>query len=131
MEVEVTGCCGVGEIEDLSHCSGPESAMKEFCEIIYEEGTMDDPYGEEGNKRGNIPKNLYTFTGVVKHTDNSSSSRGFTYAPDFKAFILKHKLGTVVESKGRTNIHNHPTHVIKVYVWSVNQRNLKAWHKQH
>ncbi len=123
MYITNTQCCAVCEIGSLSQHKTPVIAMKTFCTLLANGrryiGTMKNPYG------------FYIFTGVVEHTDNSPAERNFTYGPDFAAYIIKNKLGSVSESVPMINRANHPNHVVKVWVWAPDPENLAKWHAKH
>ena len=74
------------------------------------------------------PAAFYIFTGVVGYTKSKGKPR---YGPEFANFISEHKLGTVTEAPARVNRTNHPTHLVKVWVWSPNYRKLKAWYNKN
>lgn len=114
MYIENTSCCAVEDINGLSDHDTPEEAMEEFCEHYY-----DGHYGPMSPLPG-----LILFTAVVGYTDNKAKP---SYGPNFKAFILKHRLGSVVESPLTTNRQNHPNHQIKAWLWRPNQKALQAW----
>lgn len=143
MELLETSCCAVREIDGLSDHLKAEEAMEEFCFLIIRD---DDEYyaGDDGyydtmgrwRRPARTPQppfktpGLIIFTGVVGDT-NPKVKGNFTYGPNFKAYILKHKLGMVVESPLTTNRLNHPTHQIKAWMWRPNQKALNAWYALH
>jgi hypothetical protein len=53
------------------------------------------------------------------------------YGPRFAAYICKHRLGTVIVGGTAPNRINHPTHVIRLWVWTPNPDRIKAWWKKH
>lgn len=152
MEIENTRCCAVDEIADLSSHASAEEAMYAFCGELVDRGGdgytaedrwydnhpgryVDGRYVPGAEPPANLreskaickPSGFYTFTGVVKHTRGGQPTQNGQYAPNFAKYIIKHKLGSVVESRPAANRCNHPDHIVKVYVWHPNERNLRKW----
>jgi hypothetical protein len=113
LKIKETKCCAVREIYDLStHNHDPKGAMLEFCRKYSTYGYLCDIYS------------FYIFTGVVRVTDDDCP---MNYVEEFTKFIRDHDLGTVVLTGGVPNWINHPSHIVKVAVWSPNVSNLKLW----
>lgn len=129
MNIESTSCCAVEDINDLSSHNTPELAMREFCLGL----EVEKDYNYYRSKKVlSQPAGFYIFTGVVRHSKGSGTPRqNGKYAPNFAAYILKHKLGSVVETTAHPNRVNHPDHWIKVYVWHPNETNLRKWWKKN
>lgn len=123
MNLGYTQCCAVREIANLSGHPSALDAMKAFCKQIW------DP-AYNGNPTSKLHGH-FIFTGVVKHTDGSKITRDGKYGPEFAAYIKKHSLGDVVESKAASNRVNHPSHLVKVWVWSPHPVNLKKWYAKN
>lgn len=112
----VSGCCGVQEIAFISHHETTEDAMFAFCSA-----ELGIRYGMRLPLSGS-----YIFTGVVASPEERPQ-----YGQRFEAFIKKHKLGTVTRSHSFTNRRNHPDNTLRVWVWSPNERNLRAWFRKY
>lgn len=123
--IKHTACCAVDEIFQLSHHTTAKDAMKAFCKRVYEEhaGTM--------LGRPKITQALYLFTGVIRHTDGSKPETNFTYGPEFAQFIKDNGLGKVRASFSAANRLNHPTHVVKAWLWRSNEKAVKTWWKKN
>lgn len=118
MYIRSTQCCALDEIFGLSDHKSAEDAMSNFCSIIVR---MDNKVYTTG---------LYLFTGVIKHTDGSEAMTNFTYGPNFAAFIRDNKLGKVRGSWSAPNIINHPTHVVRAWIWCPDRDALTKWYKK-
>lgn len=129
MKIEDTRCCAVKEIANLSDHASPEDAMESFCRNEV------DGYNGESTSPSDLqtPSAFYTFTGVIGHRGgrgggvNPYYQANFTYGPRFADYIRRHKLGAVTSSVARVNRLNHPTHLIRVWMWAPSERNLKRW----
>lgn len=132
MEVrsEETACCALAELDGLAYGGDAHEQMMDFCEqVMYQE---DYDYVTGTYKRmwsQDTIGNHYIFTAVVKYVKESKGQKSPKYGPQFKAFILKNKLGTVVEGAAKPNRLNHPDHIVKAYIWNPHITNLKAWYK--
>ena len=111
MLIEETTCCAVKEIDGLSEYTNAKDAMLDACEEL---GIYNYPKYTPG---------FVIFTGVV--------NRGQRYGQNFKAFILRNKLGSVAESPAAPNRINHPSHLVKVWVWQPDPTRLQHWYKQN
>lgn len=127
-------CCAVGEISLLEHYEGaPEKAMKDFCKGFEQPSYALGTYRRIGSKLGDISA-FYVFTGVVGNKDGDDDGdyvEEVSYGPEFAAYILKNRLGRVVESPARYNRVNHPTHLVKVWVWAPSVAGLNTWWEKH
>lgn len=122
MNVTATQCCGVQEIYGLSHHGTPEEAMIAMCKAIWGERTAPTD-GEYARK----PYGLYTFTGVIEHSDGTEVVPNPHYGPRFATFIRKNNLGKVRASTPAPNRVNHPTHIVRLWVWAPDEKHLKGW----
>ena len=131
MDIKGTGCCAVQEIVHLRDHDNTAEAMAEFCKQTYTSQTYDyntSAYIYRLNPRAKLHGH-YTFTGVIGYKDRKE--RSITYAPNFAAFIRTHQLGAVVGGKAEYNRTNHPTHLVRVWIWTPNPVNVKAWYKKY
>lgn len=92
-----TSCCGLDEIANI-YDELPIESLLRACEE-----DMDTPF--------------YFFTGTP-------SEKG---VEALKEYIIKNKLGSVLETKRRVNPNSGNR--LKVYVWEVNRRSLAKWYK--
>ena|SRR3990167_9141073 len=104
IEIIDTACCGLLEIDGLSHYNNSKEAMLDVChelELKY-------------NSKPNCA--FLLFTGVVKDE----------YGQKFAEYIRKHKLGTV--KAGGESYNPNSTHIINAWLWKVDGQRLKQWY---
>ena len=112
MQIRCTGCCAMSEITGLSTHLTAREAMTAFCR---ETGvTLYKPHA------------FYLFTAVVRQPGSRP-----TYGQNFAALIRRNKLGALRESVAKPNRVNHPSHIVKVWIWSPNISNLRKWDRGH
>jgi hypothetical protein len=132
MYIEEAGCCAVSEICDLHSSRTAKGAMLSFCDS---QMTNDgyDPWGARDRRQNSDDLSaFYIFTGVIKLTEPQHGWQGgVTYGPRFAKFIKDNKLGEVSTLRGHPNRVNHPDHVVKVWVWHPNKRNLSIWYREN
>ncbi len=112
--LEETPCCGVQFIDSIQD-ETPESTLVAVCAKKYEEGEnewgdYDEPWRQA----------FLIFTDNVSDSDNGK---------DLEDYIKEHKLGTVKATRQRRNPNTE--NMIKVWIWTPNERNLKAWYRKH
>ena len=132
MYLNATSCCALQDIAGLKEHPTPEEAMQAFCENTIVRSDYDwntGRYTKRGISRAKLHGH-YIFTGVVGYKGNREGG-SVTYGPKFAAFIRKHQLGAVVAGKAEINRTNHPTHIVKVWVWTPNQVKVKAWYRKY
>lgn len=101
MEIEETqSCCGIGEMRGLY--LDPVNSLLAVS--------------REANRNGE-KFNLYLFTDRVSYKNGSNLA----------SYILKNKLGTIVESPARMGQVGHQ---VKGWIWSVDWKALDKWYKQ-
>lgn len=103
-----TTCCGVDEIEGLE-----STPFKTVLEVCYEK------YDEEG--WGGTSNQAF-----ILFTDTMKSGKGTKLA----AYIVKNKLGTIAAPL-RARRNPNSGNMIKAWIWSPNETNLKAWWKKN
>jgi hypothetical protein len=101
---EMIGCCGIGVLVDIVESRTSEDTIKEFCEYVYWD--YEHKY------------NLMVFTDAVKY------KKGTRLA----AYIIKNKLGEVVESPHAAGLHGH---AVSLWTWKVDWKALEKWAKKH
>lgn len=127
MYIDETQCCAVMEIGNLQDHKTAKEAMLVFCR----QELFDDPYSCYYREDSAKLSGLYTFTGVIKHTDRSRVPLNGKYGPAFATLIRRNHLGRITESISARNRRNHPTHVIRVWVWAPSERNLRQWYNKN
>lgn len=100
MYIDGISCCGVGEIDGLGDCEDAADAM---TRLLRDNGVPRQPF--------------------IVFTQATSGANVTSYGTRFRAYILKHKLGTVLASAGKVN-PNSGNHV-KVFLWTVNKGNMQ------
>lgn len=104
--VNETSCCGVREFDCVDDYDDPLQLLLRFC--------------VEENVDGNFLN--YAF---VVFTDRVNSKRGQKLAN----YIVKNNLGRIVES--RAKINPNTSNKIKVWIWDIDNINLKRWYKKN
>lgn len=120
IELHVTHCCGVGEIDNLSTERTPLDAMKALYPQLI---TGLKPLGREyyGPKR----VGAVFFTGVTKRRiGDHASYRMDDYGQAFDDFIVTNGLGSVVASH---QFDGWTTNTLRLWVWTIDYTALKAW----
>jgi hypothetical protein len=115
-------CCALDELTDLTDYSQdpptPEYSMFTLCRArsnVYKKGKL---YPFPGT---------IIFTGVIAYKGTGVKP---TYGQRFARFITRNKLGTVVGGKPAYNRINHPSHLVRTWVWNPDQRALEEWFKE-
>lgn len=106
----LNGCCGIREIGNLGEFATPQEALDSAL-FSPEDEPLDRPF--------------VIFSGVVK---DSRSGRKPLYAQRFAKFLRDNDLGDV--SGGITRVNPNSGNDLKVYLWTVNQRNLARYRKR-
>jgi len=104
IEIEGMCCCGVREISGICGIKSKE-VIKDFCEIVYG-GYSEDP---------RLDFSFVIFTDINRQS----------YGDNLTKFIKKFKLGEVISTKSKLNPNSG--NMLKVYVWWVNDKNLREW----
>jgi hypothetical protein len=110
MRFHPKSCCGLREISGLSdHCDSAE-AMQAFCGSVIFSGYLRCSHAIFSEARGMLMNDG-------------------PYGERFAAYIRRHNLGTVTASKRVENPNSG--NQLKVWVWTINKRNLRAWARKH
>ncbi len=119
------GCCGIDEVIGVIEYDQPKSVLNQLCYSI-----AGDRYNTRTNKYEMAihPQAHYIFTGVVAY---KGRGRTPTYCQNLKSYILRNKLGAVTESGMAPNRNNHPTHLLRAYIFTPNVKALSAWYKKN
>lgn len=95
----------------------PQEVLRHVCEAKYPDREWcddDEPIGDE--------------QAFIVFTDNVSEDK---YPDDggenLAKYIKKNKLGSFIVTRARRNPNTD--HMVKVWVWTPNERNLKKWYK--
>lgn len=126
MHITSTQCCALREIFNLHTDKDAKAAMISFCEKI----TQYD-YNTPKQMHRKAVWGMYLFTGEVARTDGTTPNEGFNYATGFAAFIRRNKLGKVSGSYKALNHVNHPTHIVRAWIWVPDTTRLNAWWKKN
>lgn len=111
-----TKCCGLDEIDNLSHSNTPFDALMNLR-----------PEFIEGARWTLYPRPFVMFTGVVDRVVNDhASGRLDNYGQAFADFIVEQGLGQVVASPARVS---HSRNTLQVWIWSVDYVALKSWYQ--
>ena len=110
-----TKCCGVLEIDDLSHCNSPEEALRSLAKDLRIGYVHNSSFGEKSN----VPVPFVTFTGVVgRAIPDHASERMDNYGEAFANYLEHNGLGVVLDSYDRKN-------------WTGNMIRLWIWHPDY
>lgn len=102
-QISSTECCAIDELYGIMDDNDPVKSVMTVCEERYE---------EEGDQA------------FVMFTDIKERKIGKALAQ----YILKHKLGTIVNTRARKNPNSG--NKVSVWIWGVNDRNLRAWYRK-
>lgn len=109
IELRQTGCCGMKEIDNLSHVALPADALRDIALPLH------------------ITKTTYAiFSGVTKRTaPDHASSRMDDYGRSFADYLLSMGLGNVIQTNEALNLRsgNH----LRVWVWQIDRDALHRW----
>jgi hypothetical protein len=106
-------CCGIKELSGLSGLT-PDSVFKEFGKQAYTKSERDGRY-ENNRWRHAI------FSQASVHAGAN------VYGTKFAAYIVKHKLGTVVETEELVNPNSG--NYLKAWIWTVDHEAAHAFYK--
>lgn len=119
MEIQAVNCCGIREISGISGHK-PEAVMKAFAKKVYGDGKSHT--------------DVWSYHYQRPHGENwryavfSAAARGKKAAPRYgdalRAYILKHKLGEVVETGVAVNPNSGNN--LKAYIWTVDHEAVKV-----
>lgn len=128
MQILNTRCCAVKEMVSIRTEASPVGVLENVCRHVWpkKDATL-NTYRLNNYNRYSKPSAHYIFTGVVKYGTKMMSSMPVKYGPDLAAYILKNKLGAVVESVPEFNRVNNPSHLIQVWVWTPDPTRLRRW----
>lgn len=105
-----TACCGLDEIDGIDDT--PKNVLVSVCEDKY----PDREWAEDGDQIGQEQA-------FILFTDNVSDNN---YGVNLAKYIKKNKLGTFTATRARENPNTG--NMVRVWVWSPNEKNLKAWY---
>lgn len=122
----VSGCCAVNEIANLaSYEEEADEAMRDFCRLLWLNKA-------QVSHRHVSPYGIYIFTAHVGFKEDEPGEITMPqYGKAFASFILKEKLGQIVESPPAFNHVNHPDHKVVLWTWIPDVRRLRAWAKKN
>lgn len=130
MSINDTSCCGTRELDGVSN-EPPEALIREMIEDEFQTSHYD--FGARKlEKRWNPVFAFVIFSDTNAKTYGSRRPRQYS-GEKFAAYLKTHKLGTVTASVKRTN----PNHTgrrgvfLRVWVWAMDFKALKAWAKDH
>lgn len=103
---KLKGCCGVRELHGLSEYSTPERAMAQLGQLLGLKAIM--VFNDQEHVAGQNVNWRHLLFG---------QNRTNTYGDRFRAYILEHKLGTVVETD--TQVNPNSGNPLKIFVWTV------------
>ena len=120
MEVRKTGCCGVMELVNISHCSTARDVVLQAAPGMV-------LACHEAFARGRRP--YAYFTSVTKRLVNDHASRRLDdYGADLASYIRAHDLGTV--DRAAAPQLNWTGNTLSMWVWTVDWDNLALWWNQ-
>jgi hypothetical protein len=149
-------CCGIKEINGLSHYTNAKSALLAFCGVLYpnekentakwnkayeiESKAGDDAYIGRytgGMVTGAVYENFeqYSkfrfaiFTEAIHPVHHGEGRKGwaYQYGQMFAKFIQDNKLGSLVTTENH-ELNPNSGSLVKVWVWGIDHDALKAWY---
>jgi hypothetical protein len=126
MIVNSTQCCAVMELSGIASYNEPKQVVTRLCQTFRWNLAETDRWGY---KQHSQPYAFYTFTSVERLKGTSDPVK-IGYGKKLAEFIKANRLGEVKVSHGRYNRVNHPTHWVRVYVWSPHPKRLKEWYEK-
>lgn len=122
------GCASSG-IYALGECKDAKSAFTEFCKQVFRtyDGTIDTK---------THLTNFYVYLAgpeVPQYTPGGShhSKKWVRYGTNFTDFLRRNKLGKVVSPGAKLNLKHHRESTAQIWVWSPNEKAVKAWYKKN
>jgi hypothetical protein len=115
IDLFVTKCCGMLEINDLSTAKDPAAALQIIGPMLINGNRS--VYGKK------VP--FVTFTGVIRRvTPDHASCRDDDYGQAFMDYITGNNLGVVTQSpEGRNWTGNR----LRVWIWQPDYDRLQSW----
>lgn len=109
MSVQNTSCCGLDEFHDMYYHKTVKDFIIDCLDQVESSGDDITPH--------------------ILFTDVKENSRNKVNGEKLHKFILENKLGTVVKTPPRINTNSN--NKLICYLWTINRRNLIAWHKKN
>lgn len=104
-------CCGIKEVNGISHVRGQTAAMRQICSKL------------SMTTRNGTPNCSHL---IFSEADGRLY---VAYGDKLAAFITRNNLGHVVGSEEARNPNSG--HMLKVWVWTLDKVALKAWWTAH
>lgn len=120
VSLEDMGCCAFTEVVDIKGTT-PLNVLKHICR------ESSQNYLNAQTKmwhRRLMLSAFYVFTAMV---ENTRSGRETDYGQSLAAYIRKNKLGKVMMTPARVNRVNHPTHMVRGWIWMPEVDMMSAW----
>lgn len=104
IEMRGTACCGLWEVNNLSHCGTPADALRELSRFL-----------RPADWHVTVPFILFTgIVGPVVNQGHARSNRTDDYGEAFAAFLEANKLGEVTRSQVRQSWTGN---FLRVWLW--------------
>lgn len=113
--LESSPCCAMDIIDGVDDT--PQEVLRSICDEKYPDKEWcdeDEEYGSDKKEQAFI-----VFTDNVSKKDSGGEG--------LAKYIKKNKLGSFIVTRARRNPNTD--HMVKVWVWTPNERNLKRWYK--
>lgn len=110
MNLNQYACCGVREVEHLSHHTSPYKAMVEFARLVY---------------NAQAPVMARFRYAIFTEAQSPGKVVEDRYGSNFAAFITEKKLGEVVSTGYHINPNSH--NQLRCWIWTVDHEALKVW----
>ena len=109
MNIEVMTCCGIKEICDLAEHATPLEAMQSFGNECLE---------------GDMTNYRYAVFSQANHPERPLRN---CYGVNFAAYIRRHRLGSVVTTRGKDLINPNSGHLLRAWIWTVDWSAVSKW----
>lgn len=106
--LDIIGCCGVVEMQQLRHHETSKSALTEIIEWRNDDG-RERPF--------------------ILFSQSDDANQGGNYGERFARYLVKHKLGKVVETPQMTN--GNTGNECQVWLWAIDEDALREWADEH
>ena len=106
--LDIIGCCGVVEMQQLRHHETSRGALTEIIEWRNDDG------------RGRP---------FILFSQSDDGEQSGNYGDRLARYIIKHKLGSVVATPAMIN--GNTGNNLKVWLWGIDEDALKDWADEH
>lgn len=121
----LAGCCGLSELTDIQHDDDPADSLGTlvgewwYKRDVWDEKTRRYEYETKPSFHPNCCHIIFS----------DANDRSKKYGDNLKKFIVEHKLGRVIKTRGAKNPNSG--NEVECFVWTPNMKNLEAYFKKN